>query len=216
MATIKKNAQMRAVTSMLSKRNRREWEIVANTNPNRGKVYDQWELLKMFDRYGENDEGCSKAVHLLEYIVIKRLQYNCYIPEIRNDFGTGNQGIDEINCFKRYVDRPESDLLCPIFKYFTSKSDKVTATSETMLNNLVYITQKAVYVSDAYNCCRKAESLNRENGYKGEGRHDRYEKLERFSDSQNWRDAMRNPGNSGVIFDYSKNCYKAVFIDYAL
>jgi hypothetical protein len=62
----------------------------------------------------------------------------------------------------------------------------------------------------------KAEELNMASGFRGEEAHDRYEKLKALSDSQNWRDALRNPGNSGVIFDYSRNCYKAVFIDYAL
>lgn len=216
MATINKNDVVKAFSKWLSKNYRTEWELAFNTNPNRGKVVDQHELLRMFDRYGENADGCSKAVHLLNYIVVKRHQRGGYIPEIRNEFGTGNQLIDEINCYKRYNDKPEADLLCPIFKYFTSKSDKVEATSETMQHNVVIIAQKAVYVSDAWGCCKKADMLNAEHGYRGEDRYDRLEKLEAFSNSQNWRDAMRNPGNSGVIFDYSKNCYKAVFIDYAL
>lgn len=216
MAMMKKNDCMKGFTAFLASACRVEWEIVANTNANRGKTYDQWELLQMFDRYGENRDGCSKAVHLLKHIAVKRMQYYPYIPEIRNADGTGNQGIDEINCFKRYWDKPEADLLCPVFKYFTSKSDKVGACDKKMMHNLVYITQKAVYVSDAWNCCRKAEALNAENGFRGERAEARLAKLERFSNSQNWRDAMRNPGNSGVIFDYSKNCYKAVFIDYAL
>lgn len=216
MATINKNDIVKAFSAWLSKNYRSEWELAFNTNPNRGKVVDQYELLRMFDRYGENSNGCSKAVHLLQYIVVKRHQRGGYIPEIRNEFGTGNQLIDEINCYKRFKDKPEADLLCPIFKYFTSKSDKVEATSETMQHNVVIIAQKAVYVSDAYNCCRKAEQLNKENGFRGEEKYSRLAKLETLSESQNWRDAMRNPGNSGVIFDYSKNCYKAVFIDYAL
>lgn len=216
MATINKNESVKAFSKWLSKNFRTEWEMAFNTNPNRGNVVDQNELLKMFDRYGDNADGCSKAVHLLRYIVVKRHQRGGYIPEIRNEYGTGNQLIDEINCYKRYNDKPEADLLCPIFKYFTSKSDKVEATSETMQHNVVIIAQKAVYVSDAWSCCKKAEMLNAENGFKGEDRYDRLEKMEALSESQNWRDAMRNPGNSGVIFDYSKNCYKAVFIDYAL
>jgi hypothetical protein len=73
-----------------------------------------------------------------------------------------------------------------------------------------------VYVSDAYYSCRKAAELNRENGYRGESAEIRFAKLKALSESQNWRDAIHNPGNSGVIFDYSRNCYKAVFIDYAL
>lgn len=216
MATINKNEIVKAFSAWLSKNYRTEWEMAFNTNPNRGTVVDQNDLLKMFDRYGDNNDGCSKAVHLLRYIVVKRHQKGGYIPEIRNEYGTGNQLIDEINCYKRFKDKPEADLLCPIFKYFTSKSDKVTATSEKMQHNVVIIAQKAVYVSDAWSCCKKADMLNAEHGYNGEDRYDRLEKLEALSESQNWRDAMRNPGNSGVIFDYSKNCYKAVFIDYAL
>lgn len=216
MATIKKNSSVSAFSRWLSKNYRTEWEMAFNTNPNRGTVVDQNDLLQMFDRYGENVDGCSKAVHLLKYIVIKRHQKGGYIPEIRNEYGTGNQLIDEINCYKRFNDKLESDLLCPVFKYFTSKSDKVDATSETMQRNVVIIAQKAVYVSDAWSACRKAERLNREHGYNGECASDRLEKLEALSNSQNWRDALCNGGNSGVIFDYEKHCYKAVFIDYAL
>jgi hypothetical protein len=216
MATIKKNSSVSAFSRWLSKNYRTEWEMAFNTNPERGKVYDQHEFLEMFDRYGENTDGCSKAVHLLKHIVVKRHQKYGYIPEIRNEYGTGNQLIDEINCYKRFNEKEEADLLCPVLKYFTSKSDKVSATSETMQHNVLIIAQKAVYVSDAWECCKKAERLNAENGFRGEDRYSRLEKMEAMSKSQNWRDAMRNPGNSGVIFDYSKGCYKAVFIDYAL
>jgi hypothetical protein len=167
--------------------------------------------------------GATKTCHVknhfgdeFEYIVIKRHQVDGYLPEKRNNKSTGNQLIDEINCWVEFAERPESDLLCPIFKYFTSKSDKVTAKSETMQHNVIIIAQKAVYISDAEDACAEAERMNREHGYKGESKRTRYAKLEALSDSQNWRDAMYNPGNSGVIFDYHKNCYKAVFIDYAL
>lgn len=85
-----------------------------------------------------------------------------------------------------------------------------------MQHNIIIIAQKAVYVDDARGACRYAEELNNANGLNGEDRTTRYEKLKTMSREQGWRDAMHNPGNSGVIFDYSKNCYKAVFIDYAL
>ena len=216
MATIKKNDNVKAFTRWLSKNYRTEWEMACNTNPNRGKVYDQWEFLNMFDRYGDNSDGCSKAVHLLQYIVVKRHQKHGYMPECRNKWATGNQLIDEINCWNRFADEKESDLLCPVLKYFTSKSDKVGACSETMKHNVVIIAQRAVYVSDAASCCRKAERMNAEKGLHGESAHSRLSKLQALSDSQNWRDAIYNPGNSGVVYDYQKNCYKAVFIDYAL
>lgn len=213
MATPKKNENVKAFTKYLSKHNRPEWAIAVNTNPNRDKVYDQHELNAMFDRYGENVDGCSKAVHKLQYIVVKRHQYNGYIPEIRNSRGTGNQLIDEINCWLAYWDKPESDLLCPVLKYFTSKSDKVSATSETMQENVVIVAQKAVAVGNAKAMCRKAWELN---GYKGEDPDERFAKLRKLSDENNWRDALYNGGNSGVIYDYRTNRYKAVFIDYAL
>lgn len=216
MANMKKNDSVKAFTNHLSKVNRYEWEIACNTNKNRGKVYDQWELLKMFDRYGENMHGCSKAVHMLDHIVVKRHQRGGYIPEIRNKYGTGNQLIDEVNCYKRFNFEAEGDLLCPVLKWFTSKSDKVSATSETMQRNVIIVAQKAVKVGDAWSMCRKAEELNRDNGFRGEDAQTRFDKMVAMSDSQNWRDAIRNGGNSGVIFDYNRNCYKAVFIDYAL
>lgn len=216
MATIKKNESVKAFTKYLSKHSRKEWEMAVNTNPNRGKVYDQWEFLKMFDRNHGDGHGATKTVHVLDYIVVKRHQKHGYIPEIRNASGTGNQLIDEAKCYERYAMLPEADLLCPVLKYYTSKSDQVTATSETMQRNVVIVAQKAVKIGDASYACRKAEQLNREHGYKGETARSRYAKLEAFSQSQNWRDALYNGGNSGVIFDYAKNCYKAVFIDYAL
>lgn len=216
MATMKKNDSLKAFTSWLAKNYREEWLIGVNNNAERGPVYDAWKLYEMFDRYGENSDGCSKAVHFLKYIVIKRHQPNGYIPEIRNSRGTGNQLIDEINCYKLYAECPEADLLCPILKYYTSKSDKVSATSKTMQRNVLIVAQRAVKVGNAKYACRKAEELNREHGYHGETAAARFRKLEKFSESQNWRDALYNDANSGVIFDYHKNCYKAVFIDYAL
>lgn len=202
---------MKAFSKYASKNNRTVWEMAFNTNPNRGKVYDQWELNAMFDRYGENSNGVSKAVHLFELLAIKRMQYNAYIPS--DTHSSGNQGLDEINCFIKYKDTEYADLLCPIFKYFTSKSDKVTATSETMMNNLVYIAQRAKAVGSAWAMCQKAYEMN---GYKGETPDERYQKMVAFSRKNHWRDAVRNGGNSGVIYDYERKCYKAVFIDYAL
>lgn len=216
MATIKKNESVKAFTSHLSKNNRKEWEMACNTNPNRGKVYDQWELLNMFDRDCGDANGASKTVHILDDLVVKRHQTCGYIPERRNARGTGNQLIDEAKFYEAVALLPEADLLCPVLKYFTSKSDKVAATSEKMQHNVVIIAQKAVRIGSASYACRKAEELNNRYGHKGESASDRFRKLEKLSASQNWRDAIHNGGNSGVIFDYAKGCYKAVFVDYAL
>lgn len=216
MSIIKKNASVKAFTKWLSKDNRVEWEMATNTNPNRGKVYDQWEFLNMFDRDNGDANGASKTVHILEHIVVKRHQSGGYVPEIRNKRGTGNQLIDEAKFYEAVALLPESDLLCPVLKYFTSKSDKVDATSETMQRNVVIIAQRAYKIGSASYACRKAEELNAAKGYKGESAEERFRKLEKLNASQNWRDAIYNGGNSGVIFDYAKGCYKAVFVDYAL
>ena len=216
MANIKKNNSVKAFTNWLSKNARTEWAMACNTNPNRDKVYDQWELLNMFSRHYGDGEGATKVTHLLDHIVVKRHKPHGYIPEIRNARGTGNQLIDEAKFYEAVALLPEADLLCPVLKYYTSKSDKVSATSKTMQHNVIIVAQRAVKVGDADRMCRKAEEMNREHGYKGESARTRYRKLEALSESQNWRDALGNPGNSGVIFDYERKCYKAVFIDYAL
>lgn len=229
--TTRKNNQVKALQSIMARAKKHdyetliEWELSCNTNSQRGHVYNQLELLKLYDRYGNNHQGCSKAVHLMshkghkfKYIVLKRHKRHGYIPDVRQEHSkcTGNQLIDEIACWQEFVEREESDYLCPILKFFTSKSDQVRATSETMLENVVIIAQKAVYVDDLRSCCRHAENLNSLKGYTGEDADTRYEKMKRFAKKQSWRDAVGNPGNCGVIFDYSKQCYKAVFIDYAL
>lgn len=216
MANIKMNNSVKAFTTNLSKVNRTEWLIAKNTNPNRGKVYDQWELLDMFPRNRGDDHGATKVVHILEHIVIKRHMRGGYLPEIRNARGTGNQLIDEAKFYEAVALLPEADLLCPVLKYFTCKSDKVSARSEKMQHNVIIVAQRAHHISSAGRACRKAEELNRQNGFRGESADSRYRKLEALADDQNWRDVLGNPGNSGVIFDHAKNCYKAVFVDYAL
>ena len=228
--TTRKNLSVKAIQSAMAKakkwdaRAKLEWLIACNTNSERGEVFDQWKLNEL---YGRDDydapQGATKTCHTIshkgeefQYIVIKRHQTGGYCPELRNAKATGNQLIDEINAWNEFAETETADLLCPILKYFTSKSDKVDATSETMQRNVVIIAQKAVKIGSAEYVCKKAEEMNARHGYKGERAYSRLAKLQALSDSKNWRDAMRNPGNSGVIFDYHKGCYKAVFIDYAL
>lgn len=201
-----------------------EYDLAFQNNAKRGKVWNQSDINR---EYGRDDwdaaKGATKTTHLdahdgkpFKYIVVKRHQTHGYLPECRNKWATGNQLIDEINCWLRFAQTEWADLLCPVLKYYTSKSDKVSATSEKMQDNVVIVAQRAVKTGNADYCCRKAEEMNLAEGYKGESARARYRKLEALSNSQNWRDALYNRGNSGVIFDYSKNCYKAVFIDYAL
>lgn len=228
--TTRKNATTKAIQSAMAKAKKHnpqafiEWEIACNTNSARGHIYDQSEMLNLYNQIGQH-QGASKATHTrchngnaFDYIVVKRHKKDGWMPNVHGEHAkcTGNQLVDEINCWLEFAERPEADYLCPILKYFTSKSDKVTSTSQTMQNNVVIISQKAVYVDDAQDACRYAEKMNRENGYNGTPARERFHQLEKFSTRQGWRDAMYNGGNSGVIFDYAQGCYKAVFIDYAL
>lgn len=195
-----------------------EYNIAHGTN--RGRNVTQKTIKAMFDRYGENSDGCSKAVHFgyngekFDFIVVKRSQVYPYIPT--DAHSSGNQLLDEVKCWEKYEMLPESDYLCPVLKHYFSKSDRVHPTSEKALDNAVIIAQKAVDVGNMKMMCIEAERLNDEHGLFGEDADWRYHCLETFADNQGWRDAIYNRGNCGVIYDYDKNCYKAVIIDYAL
>lgn len=231
--TSRKNQAVKALQSFMAKAKKNdtqaalEWEMACNQNNQRGHVWDQTDFHNWYARDDHRGEhGATKTCHVrchngrkFQNIVVKRHQTDGYIDEhARNPHSkqTGNQLVDEINCWVEFQERDEADYLCPILKYFTSKSDKVAAISEKMQHNVVIIAQKAVYVDDLAGACKEADRLNAENGLIGEDASSRYHKMVKFSREQGWRDAIHNGGNSGVIFDYSKGYYKAVFIDYAL
>lgn len=180
--------------------------------PNRHN-FTQEEIMERFSRSHGGSCGATKRTHCLEYIVVKRYKWNGY--EFWGE-GCGNQLIDEINCWNRLASTPDSDFLCPILKYFTCKSDKVTPLADKMKEKVVIIAIKAVFVSDMAEACKEAERLNRLNGYRGERASYREQAMREMAHRMGWRDVEWNRGNSGVIFDHAKNCYKAVFIDYAL
>lgn len=196
-----------------------EYEIAFQTNNNRGHVYNQSELKELYNRDSWNgNTGATKVTHMtchdgidFEFIVVKRFKEYGWI---RRDIG--NQLVREIQFWQKYANTEYADLLCPMLKFFTSKSDKVNEFSEKMKDNVIIISQKAIFVSSAQTCCNKAEELNEQYGYDGDSSWYRYELLKDFSNKNEWEDCMNNPGNSGVIFDYNSNCFKAVFIDYAL
>lgn len=191
-------------------------------------------ISRLDDSSDSKAQGASKTCHKkchngndFIFIVVKRHQTYGYIDEHADNpdyYHTGNQMLDEIRCWKRFEHQQEADYLCPILKYFTSRSDKVEAISETMQENIVIIAQKAVFVGDLEDCCIDAARRNAELYMDKYGEYydwqdeanSRYAEMIRFSDRQNWRDAIDNPGNSGVIYDYDKQMFKAVFIDYAL
>lgn len=182
--------------------------------------YTQDEIARDYSRRFGGSCGATKRTHLeapngddLEFVVVKRYKYNGH--EFWGE-GCGNQLIDEINCWVKLAETADADFLCPILKYFTAKSDKCKPLSDKMKERVIIISQKAVYVDDLYGACRQAEILNTREGYRGTTAKIRMAQLEDMAERMGWRDVKYNGGNSGVIFDYAQNCYKAVFIDYAL
>lgn len=182
--------------------------------------YTQEEVKADYSRRFGGHCGATKRTHTCHpdgweftYVVVKRYKSGGWDF---NGEGSGNQLIDEINCWNRLAETPDSDFLCPILKYFTSKSDKVEALDDKMKDNVVIIAQKAVWVDDLEGACREAERMNAREGFWGCPAEERMANLKDMAKRMGWRDVEWNPGNSGVIFDYAQGCYKAVFIDYAL
>ena len=183
-------------------------------------VVNHSEFKKYYPRTNGDGSGATKVTHTHYHdengrhwefsdIVVKRLKHNLLTF-------LGNQGIKEIEMWVKYHDTELADILCPILKYFTSKSDKVTEMSETMLNNVVIVAQKATDIGDIKSACKSAENRNRANGYNGTDAIDREQEILRLVKKYNIHDVIGHGGNSGVVFDYSKGCYKAVLIDYGL
>lgn len=224
--------------SLAEREARFEYELL-NRNTKANNVLNGDQIRYFFSRdYGEAS-GATKTTHLRNkiadlkgvefmHIVIKRHKTGGYKPgEGRYDQSrhkndpkwTGNQLIDEIRFYRQYEGHKDQDLLCPILRTEEPRgkmSGKKYAFDERVLEQLVIIAQKAIYTGSAEMCCDEAERLNSLYGYNGETSSKRYERMEAMSDRHNWRDALYNWGNSGVIFDLKERCYKAVFIDYGL
>jgi hypothetical protein len=214
MAFVKnQNSSVKAFRSFLCKENKTEYGIAFQDNPQRKGYTTGDELRNKFfrkDRWDvSNNHGASKHSYLLDYIVIKR-----QLIHGMND--CGNQLELEIKFYLEHKNDKYSDVICPILRYGLHRGDRVESTSEKYYNQTYIVAQKAVYVSDSKSCCREAERLNIQNNFKGENASERYEKLKDFAQNFHMWDVLRNSGNCGVIFDYDKNCYKAVCIDYAL
>lgn len=178
------------------------------------------DICGLFSRKVGGHCGATKRTHThhpdgweLEFFVVKRYKYHgC-------DFaghGSGNQLIDEIKCWLKLQSTDDADFLCPIFKFETAKSDNCKALSDTMKERVCIIAQKAVDVSDLAGACEIAYRRNKAKGIPAEDPAARRNAMLKFAERMGWWDVRHNPGNSGVVFDHAKGCYKAVFIDYAL
>lgn len=215
------------------------FEYKAISTNERVGTFREWELHDMFPRLEMEDlwfkrfvsNGATKLCYLgfeglfvdnnkqlkqriggcvqdfrFNNIVVKRALLDA-------DKDLGNQLIQEYNAWIELRDSQDGDLLAPCFKCYTCKG---IASDETIMNNVVMISQKAIEVGRCKDMCDLCETMNIRKGYLGEGSKARYAKLQDLARRQGWWDVLRNGGNSGIIFDYQKQCYKVVFIDYAL
>ena len=215
----KQPSSVKAFKAALNKLNYAEWALIGQVDPNRrgylsgeNLCTEEYPRLSKYDAR-VTDRGASKFVYKLHYLVIKRPLLDGY-----KFYGEGNQFINEINFYEKYKQDAEiSDIICPILRYGMQRGDKAKEYSEAQFDCDYIVAQKAVYVGDAWNACCKAVEKNNDDGLSGEGECSRYDKIKSiFVGRFGMRDVLLNPGNCGVIFDYEKNCYKAVCIDYAL
>lgn len=222
-----------------------EFGLCYNSNTRTQHVYDAWEIRQMYPRdYDEYSSayvhcGYSKKTFCCipdqdkkvaigdvdryvesEYIVVKRMNMparSWWTGKLEEKLVDGkNQLVEEIRTWEYFCEREESDYLCPILRWGFQQGDKVTPADHAVCDSVYIIAYKASFVGNLKKACRWAEDMNNDKGYFGETAEERFEKIEAFSEHMGWWDATDNSGNSGVIFDPVKNCYKAVIIDYAL
>lgn len=229
---LQKNALTEAVNAMMKEEKAYnpqiafEWDLAFRVN--RGAISGA-KIRERFGREWRREAGASKVCHTsyrdesgakveFKYIVIKRYQHDGYIDEHQYDNTkyTGNQIVDEFLVWDEYKNTKYADYFCPIFRAGMLQGDHADHTSESGMDRCFLVSMKATNISDAYRACMSAEMLNREHGYSGASADDRYEEMAKVSRHFKWRDAMHNQGNSGVIYDPLKGCFKAVFIDYGL
>ena len=213
MAFVKnQNQSVKAFRSFLCKANKKEYGLAFQDNPNRKGYTTGEELRTEYFRkscWDAEEYGASKHAYLLDYIVIKRQLDGGWT-------GRGNQLEAEIKFYLEHKTDKYADIICPVLRYGLHRGDRVESTSEKYFDQTYIVSQKAVVIGNAKYCCNMAEKMNNENGYKGESADDRYNKFKEFAKTFDLWDVLNNGGNSGVIFDYAKGCYKAVCIDYAL
>lgn len=197
-----------------------EMGVTFASNPRTQKTYTGEEIRAMYPRDRMpigSFSGASKIVHTydkdcqheLSFVCIKRALYCAWT-------GRGNQLLDEIRCWERLSTTDDSDFLCPILRWGCQQGNKVSDTDERQLERVYIVAQKAVKVARMDRACEIAENLNKARGLTGTSASERYDALTSFAYRMNWWDVTGNSGNCGVIYDYEKNCYKAVIIDYAL
>ena len=222
---IKITANVKAMIKEMNTRKDTEANImyeykIASTNTRIG-VIGQAELKRDYPRRGDAS-GASKATHLkskdgvpFEYIVVKRMS-QWYSK------GLGNQCADEIAKYEQLFGTEAEDFICPIIKAYTTKSDHNDKNGTKGIDNIVIVAQKASHISNLERACRKAAMLNDTETerhidiWSCEDAETRYERLKKWAEDNGMWDCVGNGGNSGVIYDYAKQCYKAVFVDYAL
>lgn len=229
---MKKDDNVKAMVNEMSKRAKTDMRIryeytLAGTNQRVG-VANQEDIINEYPRNYRGAHGASKIVFTeatktenrdsfeFEYVVIKRMKAHCL------DW-LGNQVFAEADTYSRLVADNDTDCVCPVIKYFGTKSDKHPDRDDAkQMDNAVIIAQKASNIGSMEEACETAQFMNANeheryiNQLTCESSEVRYEKLKRWATRHELNDVINHPENCGVIYDYAKRCYKAVIIDYAL
>ena len=211
MAFVKKyDESVKAFRKALNKLDKREYGIAFQDNPQRTGYYTGEALRSDYPRKANAKEhGASKFAYILNNIVVKRYLKNGWV-------GRCNQIEVEVAFYEAHKNDEYADYICPILRYGLHRGDKVESTSEQYLDECYIVAQRAFEISDMKNACYSAEQFNKQNGYIGESAENRYNKLVKFAKKFDMCDVIWNGGNCGIIFDHTKQCWKAVVIDYAL
>lgn len=212
-----KRAQIQAFKAHLSKTDSIQWGLAFNSNPQRDGYTSGADLRAAFPRKSSSELGCygdnrGATKHGYQDGELFILRYMLDGAQFRH-----NQFIAQIKLYQRVKDTPDAEYFAPIFRFGMARGDKNAEYSPRMLEELYIVTQCAKYKGDVAYCINKAHELNIDGGfYEAQLPQVRYSKMLEICAKYGLRDVVDHPDNSGVIFDYSENCYKAVILDYGL
>lgn len=212
-----KRAQIQAFKKHLSKTDSHQWGLAFNANPQREGYINGADLRAAFPRKSSSELGCygdnrGATKHGYKEGELFILRYMLDGARFRH-----NQFIAQIKLYQRVKETPDADYFAPIFRFGMARGDKNAEYSPRMLEELYIVTQCAEKKGDVAFCVRKAHEMNIDGGFdEVQTEEARYNHLVRICQKYGLHDVVDHPDNCGVIFDYSKNCYKAVILDYGL
>lgn len=191
--TISKDIRFKALKSHLAKGKNiddeklRQW-LVLNTNPQRGVLVTQEDLLETFISYDSLD-SCY-AIYNDVYSILQ--------VEL-NKLGASNNYLKQkIRFYEKLVSKDEICFLQPILRWHTTKSDHTRSSKE--IAKTIAITQKPIKLGGLHELCKLC-NLSQSH----------YDKMRYFAKVNNI-----NTKKCGIIYNYYTKEYNVVFLEYGL